>query len=159
MSPLPKMQCFTSGVLKEPWREQQPWSEISSVLKWTRKRAVHLQCEHNTDCVSLQLLHFPVGLKGSECENRLRRYLIHSLLPAVLPLHHEVDAVGQSGQDPSGGGLECDRLPFKINPIDSFGAQRLKHWNRIACLSAYRPSDLRESAHAVKKRANCREED
>lgn len=54
-------------------------------------------------------------------------YLVKSLLPAVLSLHHQVDAVGQGGQDPSCGGLKRDRLALKVYSIDALRAQRSEH--------------------------------
>lgn len=35
--------------------------------------------------------------------------------------------MGQSGQDPRRGGLECDGLTLKVYAIDSLGAQGLEH--------------------------------
>lgn len=61
------------------------------------------------------------------CPPPLLQLLVQSLLPAVLSLHHQVDAVGQGGQDPSCGGLERDGFAFKIYPIDVLRAQRLEY--------------------------------
>lgn len=54
-------------------------------------------------------------------------HLIQSPLPAVFSLHHEIDTVRQSGQDPSCGGLECDGLALEVYAIDSFRSQGLEH--------------------------------
>lgn len=53
-------------------------------------------------------------------------YLLQSPLPAVLPLHHEIDTVRQSGQDAGCGGFERDGLALKVYAIDSFGSQGLE---------------------------------
>lgn len=45
-------------------------------------------------------------------------HLVQSLLPAVFSLHHELDAVGQRGQDPGRGGFECDGFPFEVYAVD-----------------------------------------
>lgn len=54
-------------------------------------------------------------------------YLVKSLLPAVLSLHHELDAVGQGRQDPSCSGLKGNGLALKIDPIHALGTGREKH--------------------------------
>ena len=54
-------------------------------------------------------------------------YLVESLLPAVLPLDHELDAVGQGGQDTSRGGFECDGFAFEVYAIHPLGTHRLEH--------------------------------
>lgn len=54
-------------------------------------------------------------------------YLIQSLLPAVLSLHHQVDAVRKRSQDPHRGRLERDGLSFKIYPINAFMTQTLEY--------------------------------
>lgn len=61
------------------------------------------------------------------CDTDFSLHLVQSFLPAVLSLHHEIDAVGQSGQDSSCGGLECDGLALKVYAIDSLGTQGLEH--------------------------------
>lgn len=48
-------------------------------------------------------------------------------LPAVLPLHHEIDTVRQCGQNARCGGLECNGLALEVYAIDSFGSQGLEH--------------------------------
>lgn len=52
--------------------------------------------------------------------------LIQPPLPAVLPLHHEIDTVRQRGQNPGCSGLECNSLALEVYAIDSFGSQRLE---------------------------------
>lgn len=55
-------------------------------------------------------------------------YLIQSPLPAVLSLHHQVNAVRERGQDPRCSGFKRDRLAFKINSVEALSAQRLEHY-------------------------------
>lgn len=57
-------------------------------------------------------------------------YLVQPLLPAVLSLHHEFDAVGEGGQDPSCSGLKRDGLALKVDPIHALRISRGKHWER-----------------------------
>lgn len=52
-----------------------------------------------------------------QCEVSRLPHLIQSPLPALLPLHHQLDAVGQGGQDPRCGGFESDGLSLEINPV------------------------------------------
>lgn len=54
-------------------------------------------------------------------------YLVKSLLPAVLSLDHQFDAVGQSRENPCGGGLEGDGFTLKVDPVNTFGAGGGKH--------------------------------
>lgn len=54
-------------------------------------------------------------------------HLVHSLLPAVFSLHHELDAVGQRGEDPGCGGFERDGLAFEVDAVDSLRIQGLEH--------------------------------
>lgn len=73
-------------------------------------------------------------LKRSVCEFvcvlvcvSLGLYLVQPLLPAVLPFDHELDAVGERGQDAGGGRLESDGLPLEVNAVDPLGAGGRKH--------------------------------
>ena len=54
-------------------------------------------------------------------------YLVQSFLPVVLSLHHELDAVGQCGQDPGRRGLKRDGLALKVDPIDPSEAHARRH--------------------------------
>lgn len=65
--------------------------------------------------------------QGRAADGRVS-YLIQSLLPAVLSLHHQVDAVRKCSQDPRRGRLERDGLSFKIYPINAFMTQTLEYW-------------------------------
>lgn len=56
------------------------------------------------------------------CARTAALYLVQSLLPAVLPFDHQVNAVGQGGQDACSGGLEGDGLPLEVYAVDTFGA-------------------------------------
>lgn len=57
-------------------------------------------------------------------------YPVQPLLPAVFTFDHQLDAVGQSGEDARRGGLEGDGFPLEVYPIGAFGISRGKHWQR-----------------------------
>lgn len=57
-----------------------------------------------------------------------RPYLVQSLLPAVLPFDHQIDAVGQGGENARCGGLKGDGLALKVYAVHTFGTGRGKHW-------------------------------
>lgn len=59
--------------------------------------------------------------------------LIQPPLPAVLPLHHEIDTVRQCGQNPGCRGLECNSFTLEVYAIDSFGSQGLEHCTKEDC--------------------------
>lgn len=44
-------------------------------------------------------------------------HLIQPPLPALLPFDHQLDAVGQRGEDPRRGGFEGDGLALEINAV------------------------------------------
>lgn len=57
-----------------------------------------------------------------------RWYLVQPLLPAVLSFDHQLDAVGQIGEDAGCGGFKGDGLPLEVDAVHGFGTCRRKHW-------------------------------
>ena len=54
-------------------------------------------------------------------------HLVQPLLPAVLSFDHQLDAVGERGEDAGGGRLERDGLSLEVNTVDPFRAGGREH--------------------------------
>lgn len=54
-------------------------------------------------------------------------HLVQPLLPAVLSFDHQLDAVGQGGEDARRGGFKGDGLPLEVDAVHGFGTSRRKH--------------------------------
>ncbi len=92
----------------------------------------YLLCQRHNHSSGLQtepwITETPSHFWFDQLKDARASYLIQSLLPAVLSLPHQVDAVRKSGQDPRRGRLERDGLSFKIYPINAFMTQALEYW-------------------------------
>lgn len=64
----------------------------------------------------------------NECTCSCCSHLVQPLLPAVLTFDHQLDAVGQRGEDARRGGFEGDCLPLEVDAVHGFGTRRRKHW-------------------------------